>query len=522
MKKPNIIIIVLDGLRADKLFAYGSSKNILPFMNNLSEKGTVFLNHYSVANTSVPTHISMFTGTIPSYHKCASHYSYYNGEVGYLPEKLKENNYKTIGVINKSPYFSWETGFIRGFEKFYIIQKTARYIYQRNRIKNLQLVHATLSQNKKNISQIIKDKLKYIKFLRYLRYKNHFNFSLYNDQCGWTVVKTVEKISEELSKSDAPFFLFVNIGDTHMPFSPLRFYINDELYNKINYNILHAIFCPLDLRLNKTNLTAEEKNILIELVNAKTRYADDLLKYIYTTLEKKDLLKNSYIFITSDHGTSQLEKKSMFGHENSIYNSEIRIPLIMIGDGITKRSINKYTSIIDITPTINELCNIKNNEHIIKNEAINLLDNHQLHQIIFAEQPQPPEKIKIKFQKYPEYYRDLNTTFRAFITDKYKLLWASSGNHELYNLETDINETQNIFNSNINIAKNILDIAIQKYKSILGSNFFSLEKFDYTYSDIITNDILKNPQNKDDIITVKDVVKNKSEWNEFFAKLQNL
>ena len=52
MKKPNIILMGIDSLRADHLSCYGYEKKTSPHIDKLSESGALFLNHFS---PNIPT-----------------------------------------------------------------------------------------------------------------------------------------------------------------------------------------------------------------------------------------------------------------------------------------------------------------------------------------------------------------------------------------------------------------------------------------------------------------------------------
>jgi len=65
---PNIVLIVMDTVRADHLSCYGYGKETTPNLDRLAANGLLFLNAYSAAPWTVPSHASMFTGLYPSQH----------------------------------------------------------------------------------------------------------------------------------------------------------------------------------------------------------------------------------------------------------------------------------------------------------------------------------------------------------------------------------------------------------------------------------------------------------------------
>ena len=69
---PNVVVIVIDTLRADHLPFYGYSKNTTPFLLGLSQKGTVFEKTYSTSSWTAPATASIFTSMYPFQHRVVS------------------------------------------------------------------------------------------------------------------------------------------------------------------------------------------------------------------------------------------------------------------------------------------------------------------------------------------------------------------------------------------------------------------------------------------------------------------
>src|SRR5690606_21279937 len=68
-KKPNIILLVLDTHRVERMSMYGYAKDTTPELGRFAEEATVFDWAISPAGWTVPSHASMFTGLYPSVHQ---------------------------------------------------------------------------------------------------------------------------------------------------------------------------------------------------------------------------------------------------------------------------------------------------------------------------------------------------------------------------------------------------------------------------------------------------------------------
>ena len=65
---PNVLILLLDTLRADRLGAYGNKRGLTPFLDELAARGAVFRNTASTSSWTIPAVISLFTSRYPSQH----------------------------------------------------------------------------------------------------------------------------------------------------------------------------------------------------------------------------------------------------------------------------------------------------------------------------------------------------------------------------------------------------------------------------------------------------------------------
>lgn len=124
---PNIVLIVLDTMRADHWPIYGYKNNTAPFISSLASKSVVFENAWSPVSWTAPATTSIFTGVYPFQHGVLTGFMVSKRikmelnripeSLETLPEMLKKNGYKTFGAadnINIGP----EIGFTRGFDRF--------------------------------------------------------------------------------------------------------------------------------------------------------------------------------------------------------------------------------------------------------------------------------------------------------------------------------------------------------------------------------------------------------------------
>jgi len=124
---PNIVLIVIDTLRADHLPFYGYKKNTAPFLSKIASQSVVFENAFSASSWTAPATASIFTSLYPIQHGVIRGYWASRNrkielhripeKIKTIPEVLKEKGYKTYGIaVNIN--ICKEQGFTQGFDRF--------------------------------------------------------------------------------------------------------------------------------------------------------------------------------------------------------------------------------------------------------------------------------------------------------------------------------------------------------------------------------------------------------------------
>lgn len=124
---PNIIIIMIDTLRADHLGCFGYERNTTPNIDRLASESLNFKRAISASSWTPPSVTSILTGLYPTAHtnqppkRFSSAVQLGNqipDSVRLLPEMLKVKNYRTA-AISSNPWISKEFNFNKGFDRFY-------------------------------------------------------------------------------------------------------------------------------------------------------------------------------------------------------------------------------------------------------------------------------------------------------------------------------------------------------------------------------------------------------------------
>ena len=113
--KPNVLLIVIDTLRADYLSPYGAPEEIAPFLHEWSKESVVFTKHYTTSSWTRPGFATLLTGLYPSEAGIYEEkFDRLSPDIETLPEKLQRNGYHTFAINsnpNIDPYFGFDQGF---------------------------------------------------------------------------------------------------------------------------------------------------------------------------------------------------------------------------------------------------------------------------------------------------------------------------------------------------------------------------------------------------------------------------
>jgi choline-sulfatase len=119
--KPNIVLITLDGLRADRAEFLGAKAKLTPSFDNLGNDGVIFLRAYAQAPETVSSTATILTGTYPQTHRASEFGIPLATTLPYLPDQLHQAGYRTaafVGTMQLDPREGPFQGYSRGFETF--------------------------------------------------------------------------------------------------------------------------------------------------------------------------------------------------------------------------------------------------------------------------------------------------------------------------------------------------------------------------------------------------------------------
>jgi arylsulfatase A-like enzyme len=340
--KPDIILVVLDTLRADRLSCYGYRRETSPHIDAFAAESTLFERAISPAQWTIPAHASIFTGEYPTTHLTTQIYDRHNQEQIMLAEALRGVGYHTVSFCNNPLLGVVENNLDRGFEEVYLYGGALpnRPAIANARPRLTGRVAQRLARVLRRVTRPIQDRFARDNFMlriavipwlvplwqRYGNFKGNTALSL-RDMVGY--VRT-----HRHKGAHQPLFTFVNLMETHLPFGPPPRFIRRfaPYYRKERkaYRFMQSYnHKPFDWMMPLTEpLTEMQDRVLNDLYDAEVAYEDYLLRHLFAYLDRPDVRDNTLVIITSDHGEG-LNRHDFVGHSLVAYDDLVRVPLIV-------------------------------------------------------------------------------------------------------------------------------------------------------------------------------------------------
>jgi arylsulfatase A-like enzyme len=277
---PDIVLVVIDTLRADHVGIYGHSRDTTPAIDALAREGTVFSRAYAQSGWTLTSVTSLLTGLYPHVHRVGrapfddSTFGRLDPARTTLAEALKAKGYATAGFANNT-FMAPEFGLDQGFDV---------YDYQGATNDN----HRTASE-------------------------------------------TVDRANAWLATQSEPVFLMVHVMEPHMDYAPPaatrgRFTGDGETLVPVPFASPKQIALK-DARGIPTPLV---RDYILKLYDEEILAADSALSRLFDAVRARGNWSNTLIVVTSDHG-EEFWDQGGFEHGHSLLGFLTRVPLVFGG-----------------------------------------------------------------------------------------------------------------------------------------------------------------------------------------------
>jgi arylsulfatase A-like enzyme len=274
---PNVVLVVVDTLRAEGLSCYGNPRITSPRIDALAAEGTRFTHAYSAGPWTLPGTASILTGkTVPHHGLGVSNSNHLAESLDTLPKVLQRSG-ATTAAFTCNPLITSARNFDQGFEDF-----------------------------------------------------TNYRWTASPDMIG-DVLQWIDEHKDER------FFLYVHLIDPHFPYEPSRDSLAEfdmEMPADYKRSDLRQ-YMENWYGEGKPSLAAVRaiNDWHLNAYDGEIWDSDRAIGQLQDRLAKHDLDDKTVIAITSDHGEEFLEH-GWAGHHTQLWDESVRVPLILHGPGV--------------------------------------------------------------------------------------------------------------------------------------------------------------------------------------------
>jgi arylsulfatase A-like enzyme len=319
---PNVLLVVLDTVRAKSLSLYGYLRDTSPNLERLAQSGVRFDRAIATAPWTLPTHASMFTGRYP-YEMGFDWLHPMPSEPLTLAEALTAEGYATAGFVANLTFCTREFGLDRGFMRYEAGTVDAEAIMTAPQVGHLLGRNEALRARLTGGDQPARKR-------------------------GDAVTRSF--LDWQARQGQRPFFAFLNYFDAHDPYlPPEEFAVRYAGKRPIgNFDYLKA-----------EELSPEEIQQLSDAYDGAIAFLDYQLGVLLRELEQRSVLDRTVVVVTSDHG-EQFGEHGLMSHLNSLYLPLLHVPLVVSMPGRTPAGTRVVApvSLRDLPSTVMDLAGL--------------------------------------------------------------------------------------------------------------------------------------------------------------------
>jgi arylsulfatase A-like enzyme len=301
----NVLLYVVDTLRADHLGCYGYSRSTSPQIDKFAAGATVFEAAVAQSSWTRPAVGALLTGMNPPSHWAMSLRDSLRPDAPTLAQSLQASGYRTAAfVTNFNVSNRW--GFDRGFDEFHYLPEDERSasVHVGADVVNREALAWLQRHRRANAAQ--------------------------------------------------PFFLWMHATDPHAPYNPAEPFAGRFRRLAANREVKFG-----QLRDHPERAKADDVVQLIDSYDAEVAFVDQAFGELLKEIERLGLSEDTVIVLTSDHGEEFLEHGG-FEHGRTLYQEQLHVPLILrlpqgAGQGVRVASLVRQ---IDLMPTLLQLLGV--------------------------------------------------------------------------------------------------------------------------------------------------------------------
>jgi arylsulfatase A-like enzyme len=401
---PDVVLVVIDSVRAANVSASGYARNTTPHFDALARESALFLDATSPSTWSLPSHGSLFTGWFPSAHGVHGEHRLLGPQPPTLADVMAAAGWDTR-CFTANPHISDTFGLTRGFrwsDESWRSGAGGGFFFAYRLLDRLGLGR--------------------------------------DDKGGGVVARNFAEWMASRPGDDRPTFTFINFLEAHFPYhqlpAPFLFAFADAPLATLRDVSLKAFGAQFGRTIAAEDAETVTR-LSIDMYDGGVRYTDDLLGRVVEALRRSGRLDDTILVVLADHG-EMIGEHGAYGHGAGLYEPGTRVPLLVRYPPRVRAAaqVREPVSTVGVFATIVDLAGITAPGRTHVGSLLPALDGRPAGAPVIVERyvSRPDDR-----PAPPLLHRDRR--YRVYRTGTDKLVRTSAGDTFLFDLAADPGET---------------------------------------------------------------------------------
>ncbi len=303
-RPPNIVVYLIDALRADRVGCYGDDRGATPHIDEFASSALVFTGAQAQTSWTRPAVASIFTGLLPQQHGAIDKKDALPESATTFAELVSGAGYESAAVVSNGNV-SQVYGFAQGFS--------------------------------------------YYKYLQEIEIGEHV---VRSEEVNEAVFVWLDEV-----RGEDPFFLYIHTVDPHLPYAP-----PDAIRKRFAPGVadpsIGSVEAVNTIAADRSLVTPDLVDQLSSLYDGEVAANDATFGEFMAGLHARGLVDDTVIVVLSDHGEEFFDHKG-WTHGNTLFAEMLDVPLIIRIPGVAPMTIPEIVQHVDIFATLLDLAGLE-------------------------------------------------------------------------------------------------------------------------------------------------------------------
>lgn len=421
---PNVLIVLWDTVRADRMSLYGHDVDTTPNLEKFAESAVVYDNAVSPGMWTVPSHGSMFTGLPPSTHGASFEWRWLDNHHTTFAEYFRDQGYETYAFSANPNLSKRGANLLQGFDT---IQNSwlkpwwplVRVATRRKLLPNDASTEISPSYAGGRPGN------------------PYYNGA---PATGRAFFKWVDSRSP-----NTPWLAYLNYMEAHKPRVPAlrhRRAVMDEDRHELALQTDVSFLNQMAYGYGQIEYTDEEMAAIQAVYDACLHELDEYTDRLLKGLEKRGILDDTIVVLTSDHGEA-LGEHHRLGHRYGMYQSLLHVPLVIhYPPKLKPARVSEPVTTQDLFATLTELAGLPAAPSAAYSKPLTGTRREDLFSEVLSFDSAGLDLVRLTYPQIPE--EGWERTFRSVRSGDLKLIVDNHDEAELFDVAADPQEEQNL------------------------------------------------------------------------------